>query len=64
MIKAPKIGAYRDDEEKQLIEALETDDAVFVSHFTPKRKKEIEAMARVAMNPVREKIKMRIALKI
>ncbi len=61
MIKAPKIGAYLDDEEKQMIEALEADDAVFVSHLTPKRKKEIEAMARAAMNPVREKITLRIA---
>jgi predicted DNA binding CopG/RHH family protein len=61
MAKKPEIGAYLDDEEKQIIEAVESDDAVFVSHLTPKRKKEIEAMACAAMNPVREKITLRIA---
>ncbi len=61
MTKEPKVGAYLDDEEKQIIEALEADDAIFVSLLTPKRKKEIEAMARAAMNPVREKITLRIA---
>jgi hypothetical protein len=33
---------------------LGADDTVFVSHLTPNRKKEIEAMARAAMSPVRE----------
>jgi predicted DNA binding CopG/RHH family protein len=61
MTKEPKVGTYIDDEEKQIIQALEADDAVFVSHLTPKRKKEIEALARAAMNPVREKITLRIA---
>jgi predicted DNA binding CopG/RHH family protein len=61
MAKTPKIGAYLDEDEKQLIEAIEADDAVFVSQLTPKRKKEIQAMARAAMNPVREKITLRIA---
>ena len=61
MAKEPKIGAHLDDEEKQIIEVLEADDSVFVSHLTPKRKKEIEAMARTAMNPVREKITLRIS---
>lgn len=50
MAKEPKIGAYLDDEEKQIIEAVEADDTVFVSHLTPKRKKETEAMARAAMH--------------
>jgi predicted DNA binding CopG/RHH family protein len=61
MAKKPEIGAYLDDEEKQIIEAVEADDAVFVSLLTPKRKKEVEAIARAAMNPVREKITLRIA---
>jgi hypothetical protein len=39
MVKEPKIGAYLDDEEKQIIEALEADDTVFVSHLTPKKSK-------------------------
>lgn len=61
MAKQPKVGAYLDEEEKHLIDALEADDAVFASRLTPKRKKEIQAMARAAMNPVREKISLRIA---
>jgi predicted DNA binding CopG/RHH family protein len=61
MAKEPKIGAYLDDEEKQIVEALESDDAVFISRLTPKRKTEIETIARAAMNPVREKITLRIA---
>ena len=61
MAKEPKIGAYLDDEEKQIIEAVEADDTVFVSHLTPKRKKETEAMARAAMHQVRKKITLRIA---
>ncbi len=48
MAKEPKIGAYLDD-------------VVFVSRLTPKRKKEIQALARAAINPVREKITLRIA---
>ena len=39
MAKEPKIGAHLDDEEKQIIEALEADEAVFVSRLAPKRKK-------------------------
>lgn len=54
-----KIGTYVYAKEKNLIEAMEADSAVFVSRLTPKRKKEIEAMARAAMNPAREKITLR-----
>lgn len=61
MTKEPKVGTYLDEEERQIIEALEADDAVFVSLLTPKRKKEIEAIARATMNPAREKITLRIA---
>ena len=61
MAKKPKIGAYIDADEKSLIEAMEAESAVFVSRLTPKRKKEIEAMAQAAMNPVREKITLRIS---
>jgi predicted DNA binding CopG/RHH family protein len=61
MAKEPKVGKYIDEEEKNLIEALEADDAVFVSVLTPKRKKEIQAIARATMNPVREKITLRIS---
>lgn len=61
MAKEPKIGRYTDEEEKELIEALEADDAVFVSFLTPKRRKEIQAIARATMNPVRDKITLRIS---
>ena len=61
MAKEPKIGTYLDEDEKNLIEALESDDAVLASRLTPKRKKAIQAMADAAMNPVREKITMPIA---
>ncbi len=40
MAKKPRIGTNLDDEEKQIIEALEYDAAVFVSRVTPTRKKE------------------------
>ncbi len=61
MAREPKIGSYTDAEEKELIEALEADDAVFVSVLTPKRRKEIQAIARATMNPVRDKITLRIS---
>ena len=57
----PKIGTYADDEERDLIESLEADDAVFLSHLTPARKKEIEAIARATMNGEREKITLRVS---
>jgi predicted DNA binding CopG/RHH family protein len=57
----PTIGSYADEEERDLIESLEADDAVFVSHLTPARKKQIEAMARATMNDEREKITLRIS---
>ncbi len=56
----PQIRSYADDEERDLIEALEADDAVFVSHLTPARKKQIEAVARATMNGEREKITLRV----
>jgi predicted DNA binding CopG/RHH family protein len=57
----PTIGKYIDEEERDLIESLEADDAVFKSHLTPTRKKQIEAMARATMNDEREKITLRIS---
>ncbi len=61
MTKIPTIGKYLDDEEKELIEALESDDAQFISHLTPKRKAELQAIARATMNDEREKITLRIS---
>jgi predicted DNA binding CopG/RHH family protein len=63
MAKAPKIGKFNDAEERELIEALEAEDAQFISHLTPKRKKELQAAARAAMSDEREKITLRIPRK-
>jgi predicted DNA binding CopG/RHH family protein len=57
----PMIGNYLDDEERELIESLEADDAVFKSHLTPARKKQIETIARATMNGERDKITLRIS---
>lgn len=61
MANKPKIGAYIDADEKNFMEAMEADGAAFASRLTSKRKKEIEAMAQGALNPVREKITLRIS---
>jgi predicted DNA binding CopG/RHH family protein len=60
--KIPTIGAYLDDEEKELIEAIE--DGLFdggKSLLTPERKDELQKMARATMNDEREKITLRIS---
>ena len=45
MKKTPEIGRYLDDEEKALVQAFETGDAPVKRGLTPKRKRDIEAMA-------------------
>lgn len=55
MAKEPKIGAYLDEEERQIIQAAEADDFVFVSLLTPELEKEVEAMARAKLSAIREK---------
>jgi predicted DNA binding CopG/RHH family protein len=57
----PTIGSYIDDEERELIEALEAPGAKFKSHLTPTRKKQIEAIARATLSGEREKITLRIS---
>jgi predicted DNA binding CopG/RHH family protein len=57
----PKIGNYIDDEERELVEALEASDAKFKSHLTPARKRQLQAMTRATMNGEREKITPRIS---
>jgi predicted DNA binding CopG/RHH family protein len=57
----PNIERFTDNEERSLIKSLEANDAVFKSHLTPARKKQIEAMARATMNDEREKITLRIS---
>ena len=60
MKKTPEIGRYLDDEEKALVQAFETGDAPVKSGLTPKRKREIEAMARATMTDERAKISLRV----
>jgi predicted DNA binding CopG/RHH family protein len=60
MAKTPKIGAYLDEEEKDLIESFENNDAPLVSLLTPRRRREIEAMARATINDARSKISLRV----
>jgi predicted DNA binding CopG/RHH family protein len=60
MKKTPEIGRYLDDEEKALVQALETGDAPVKSGLTPKRKREIEAMARATVTDERAKISLRV----
>ncbi len=60
MKKTPEIGRYLDDEEKALVQAFETSDAPVKSGLTPKRKREIEPMARATMTDERAKIPLRV----
>ncbi len=60
MKKTPEIGRYVDPEEAALVYALETSDAPVKSGLTPKRRREIEAMARATMTDERAKISLRV----
>lgn len=60
MAKIPTIDKFFDDEERELIDALESDEARFKSHLTLERKSELQEMALATMNDVREKITIRI----
>ena len=61
MAKTPTIKPYGDDEERDLIEALESDTAIFKSVMTPASRKAIVKAAHAAMNAEREKITLRIS---
>lgn len=61
MTKKPTIKPYLDDEERDLIEALESDKAQFKSIMTPASRKAVVKAARTAMNAEREKITLRIS---
>jgi len=56
----PKIGAFLDDEEKAIHEAIEADDYVPLSILTPEKRAEYQAIARAAMNEGRVKISLRL----
>ncbi len=60
MKKVPEVGRYLDAHEKAFIEAFETSDAPLKGGLTPKRKSEIETMARAAMSDERSKISLRV----
>ena len=60
MTKIPRVYTYLDAEEKDLIEAFENSDAPVASLLTPRRRREIEAMARATINDARAKISLRV----
>ena len=57
----PTVGEYLDEEERQIIEAVNDPSWVPVSVMTPEKKKEIMASARATMNEQRVKISIRLA---
>ncbi len=62
MAKIPTIGKYFDDDEKELIEAIESDDyKVGKSFLTPERKAELQEYARATINAERTKITLRVS---
>lgn len=56
----PKIGAFIDDEEKAIYEAIENDSYVPLSILTPKMRAEYRAIAKANMNEGRVKISLRL----
>ncbi len=56
----PQIGAFLDEEEKAISEAIEADDYVPASILTPQMRAEYQAIARAAMNEGRVKISLRL----
>lgn len=60
MNNQPTIGDYLDDEERELIEAIEQDDYQASSILTKERLQDWQAMARAKMNEERSPISLRI----
>jgi predicted DNA binding CopG/RHH family protein len=60
MTRTPEIGKFLDAEEKALIESFEAAAASLKGKLTPKRRREIESMARAAMTDERAKISLRV----
>ena len=62
MKKEPYVSEYLDDEERELIEAIESDDYVFgESLMTPELLARMQEAARNTLNETSEKISIRIA---
>ena len=59
--KAPTIGKYYDDEERKLIEAIESNDSEFKRKLTPKRRQEVQEATKATMSDKRSKITLRIS---
>ena len=61
MQKEPTIGQYIDDEEKELVEAIENDEYAFgESNLTPERVAFFKKAARKTLNDERQKISLRV----
>jgi predicted DNA binding CopG/RHH family protein len=61
MNQEPKIGAYLDDEERELVEAIEADDYEFgENQLTEERRAELQQIARNTLNEQRQKISIRV----
>jgi predicted DNA binding CopG/RHH family protein len=58
---APPEFNFLDDEEREIYEAIERDDYVFVNLLTPEKKLELQEIARATMNEERTKISLRLA---
>lgn len=61
MTTHPKIGAYIDDEERELIELMESDDyEPGESQLTPELLADLQQAARNTLNEERQKISLRV----
>ncbi len=61
MSNKPKIEHFLDEEERLLVEAIESDDYVVgKNNVTPKRLKELQVSARATMNEERTRISLRV----
>ena len=60
MAKIPTIASYLDDEERELIEAIENSDAPTISALPPELLKTHQAAARATINEERAKISIRL----
>ena len=61
MHKEPTIGRYIDDEERELVEAIERDGYAFgKSNLTPERIEFFKQAARKTLNDERQKISLRV----
>ncbi len=63
MNKEPHIGTYIDDEEKELIEAIEQDEYDFgESNLNPERLEFLKKAAQNTLNDERQKISLRVPI--